>query len=44
MIVVIQVGAMKTYLVIMEALKKNERQDEIQIFTKIDGILNFTPN
>jgi hypothetical protein len=35
-IVVVQVGA-------VEALRKKERQDEIQFTTKIDGFLSFVP-
>ncbi len=34
---------MKIYVTIMEVFKKNERHDEIQFLTKIDGFLNFTP-
>jgi hypothetical protein len=42
-IVVVQVRAVKTYLAAMKVLKKNERQDGIQLTTKIDGFLNFSP-
>jgi hypothetical protein len=36
-IVVVQIGAVKIYVATMEALKKNERQDETQFITKIGG-------
>ncbi len=34
---------MKIYIIIVEALRKKERQDETQFTTKIDGFLNFNP-
>jgi hypothetical protein len=42
-IVIVQLGAVKIYVVAMEALKKKERQDETQFTTKIDGFLSFIP-
>jgi predicted oxidoreductase (fatty acid repression mutant protein) len=42
-IVVVQLGAVKIYVATVEALRKNERQDETQFPTKIDGFLCFTP-
>jgi hypothetical protein len=42
-IVVVQVGAVKIYVAAVDALKKNERQDETQFTTKIDGFLSFYP-
>jgi len=42
-IVVVQVGAVKIYVAAVEALKKNERQDETQFTTKIDGFRSFYP-
>jgi hypothetical protein len=42
-IVVVRVGAVKIYVTAVEALRKNERQDETQFTTKIDGFLSFTP-
>jgi len=41
--VVVQLGAVKTYVAAVEALRKNERQDETQFTTKIDGFLSFIP-
>jgi hypothetical protein len=40
--VVVQVGAVKIYVAAVEALKKNERQDETQFTTKTGGFLSFT--
>jgi hypothetical protein len=40
-IVVVQVGAVKIYVAAVEALKKNERQDETHFTTKIDGFRSF---
>jgi hypothetical protein len=37
------VRAVKIYVTVVEALRKEERQDETQFTTKIDGILSFTP-
>ncbi len=36
-IVVVQVGAVKTYVAAAEALKKKERQDETHLTTQIVG-------
>jgi hypothetical protein len=36
-IVAVQVGAMKIYIVAVEALRKKERKGKIQFITKIDG-------
>jgi len=36
-IIVVQVGAVKIYVAAVEALKKRERQDEIEFTTKIGG-------
>jgi hypothetical protein len=33
----------KIYAAAVEALRKNERQDETQFTTKIDGFLTFIP-
>jgi hypothetical protein len=42
-IVVVQVGAVKIYVAAVEALRKNERQDETQFTTKIDAFLSSIP-
>ncbi len=42
-IVVVQLGAVKIYVAAVEVLRKNERQDETQFTTKIDGFLSFIP-
>jgi hypothetical protein len=42
-IVVVQVGAMKIYVAAVDALKKNERQDETQFTTKIAGKTSLGP-
>ncbi len=42
-IVVVQVGAVKTYVAAMEALREKERQDETQLTTKIGGKTSFGP-
>jgi hypothetical protein len=42
-IVVVQLGAVKIYVAVVEALRKKERQDETQFTTKIDGFLSFIP-
>jgi hypothetical protein len=42
-IVVVQLGAVKIYVVAVEALRKKERQDETQFTTKTDGFLSFIP-
>jgi hypothetical protein len=36
-IVVVQVGAVKIYVIAAKALKKKERQDDTQFTTKIGG-------
>jgi hypothetical protein len=43
-IVVVQVGAMKIFVAPVKVglLGRNERQDETQFTTKIDGFLSFT--
>jgi len=41
-IVVVRVGAVKIYVTPVEALRKNERQDETQFTNQIDGFLSFT--
>jgi hypothetical protein len=38
--VVVQVEAVKIYVAAVEALRRNERQDETQVTTKIDGETN----
>ncbi len=42
------IGAVKIYVATVEALRKNERQDETQFTTysttKIDGLSQFNPN
>jgi hypothetical protein len=43
-IVVIQVGAVKIYVARVEALMKNERQDETQFTTKIGGKTSLGPS
>jgi predicted oxidoreductase (fatty acid repression mutant protein) len=43
-IVVVQVGAVKIYVVVVEALKKKERQDEAQFTTKIGGKTSLGPS
>jgi hypothetical protein len=40
-IVVVQLGAVKIYAATVETLRKEERQDETQFTTKIDGFLSF---
>jgi hypothetical protein len=42
-IVVVQLRGVKTCVSAVEALRKKERQDEIQFTTKIDGFLSFIP-
>jgi hypothetical protein len=41
--VVIQFGAVKICVVVVEALRRKGRQDETQFTTKIDGFLSFIP-
>jgi hypothetical protein len=41
--VVVKLGRVKIYVAAVEALRKNERQDETQFTTKIDGFLHFIP-
>jgi hypothetical protein len=43
-IVVLQVGAVKTYVVALEALRKKERGDETQFTTKIGGKTSLGPS
>jgi hypothetical protein len=33
----------KIYVAAVEAVRKNERQDETQFTNKVDGVLNFIP-
>jgi hypothetical protein len=42
-IVVVQLGAVKIYVAVVEALKKKGRHDETQFTTKTDGFLSFIP-
>jgi hypothetical protein len=42
-IVVVQLGAVKIYVAAVEVLTRNERQDETQFTTKVDGFLSFIP-
>jgi len=42
-IIIVQLRAVKIYVVGVEALREKERQDETQFTTKIDGFLSFTP-
>jgi hypothetical protein len=42
-IVVVQLGAVKTYVSAVELLRKKEIQDETQFTTKIDSFLSFIP-
>ncbi len=41
-IVVVLVGAVKIYVAAVQVLSENERQDETEFTTKIDGFLEFT--
>jgi hypothetical protein len=34
---------MKIYVAAVKALRKNERRDETQFATKVDGFQSFTP-
>jgi hypothetical protein len=43
-IVVAHVGAVKTYVAAVEALRKNERQDETLFTTKIGGKISLGPS
>jgi hypothetical protein len=43
-IVIVQVGAMKTYVAAREALRKKERQDETQLTTQIGGKSSLCPS
>jgi hypothetical protein len=38
-IIIVQLGLVKIYVAVMEALKKKERQDETQFTTKFDGFI-----
>jgi len=42
-IVVVQLGAVKIYVAVVEALRKKERHDETQFTTKNDGFLSIIP-
>jgi hypothetical protein len=42
-VVVVQLVAVRIYVAAVEALRKNERQDETQFATKIDGFFEFHP-
>jgi hypothetical protein len=42
--IVVQVGAVKTYVAAVEALRKKKRQDETQFTTKIAGKTNLGPS
>jgi hypothetical protein len=42
-IVVVQVGAVKTYVAAVQALQKKETQDETQFTTKISGTTSLGP-
>jgi hypothetical protein len=43
-IVIVQVGAVKIYLIAVEALKKKERQDETEFTTKTGGKFSLGPS
>jgi hypothetical protein len=43
-VVVLQVGAMEIYVVAVEELRKNERQDETQFTIKIGRKTSFGPS
>jgi hypothetical protein len=43
-VVVVQVGATKIYVAVVEALRRKERQDGTQFTTKIGGKTSFGPN
>jgi hypothetical protein len=43
-IVVVQVGAVKIYVVVVEAFRKKERQDETQLTNKIGGKIGGKPS
>jgi hypothetical protein len=43
-IVVVHVGVLKIYVTTMEALRKKEREDEIQFTTKIGGKTRLRPS
>jgi thiamine biosynthesis protein ThiC len=43
-IVVVQVGAVKIYAAVVEALRKKERQDETQFTTKIGEKTSLGPS
>jgi hypothetical protein len=42
-IVVVQLGAVKIYVAVVDALRQKEREDETPFTTKIDGFLSFIP-
>jgi len=43
-ILVVQVGAVKIYVAAVQALRKNEAQDETQFTTKIGGKTSLGPS
>ncbi len=43
-IIVLNVGAVKTYVAVLEALRKKERWDETQFTTKIGGKTSLGPS
>ncbi len=43
-IVVVQVGAVKTYVAAMQVLRKKESQDETQFISKIGGKTSLAPS
>ncbi len=43
-IIVVQVGALKTYVAAVKALRKKKRQDVTQFTTKIAGKTNLGPS
>jgi len=43
-IVVVQIGAVKIYVIAGEALMEKERQDETQFITKIVGKISLDPS
>jgi len=43
-IIVVQVGAVKTYVALVKALREKERRDETQFTTKISGKTSLSPS
>jgi hypothetical protein len=43
-IVVVEVGAVKIYVVVVDSLRKKERGDETQFTTKIGGKISLGPS